>query len=85
MRLDAISTRQPHPGVPVVRLDRCPGAIVRNCRAFAGTDRFLSVGPGELKELVLEGNALGSATRPAEESELAQPTHEPATEDGTHR
>jgi hypothetical protein len=54
----------------VIRLEHCPGAIVRNSRAFAGTDTFLSVPPGELKSVVLEGNVPGSAKKPADEAEL---------------
>ncbi len=70
LELDAVTTRKPIPGTPVIRLERCPGAIVRNSRAFAGTDTFLSVPPGELKSVVLEGNVPASAKKPAEEAEL---------------
>jgi len=66
--LDGVSTRELLPEMPVVRLDRCPGAVVRGSRAVAGTGTFLSVPPGELKSVVLEGNALGSARKAAEES-----------------
>jgi hypothetical protein len=55
-------------GVPVLRLDRCPGAIVRASRAFAGTGTFLSTPPGELKDIVLQSNVLDSAQKPTEES-----------------
>ena len=68
LELDNVSTRKPPEAEPVVRLDHCPGAIVRSSRAFAGTGTFLSVGPGELKSIVLEGNALTQARKPAEES-----------------
>jgi hypothetical protein len=68
LELDGVSTRKPSPNLPVIRLDRCPGAIVHNSRAFAGTGTFLSVGPGELKNTILEGNALGQAKKAAEES-----------------
>jgi polygalacturonase len=68
LELDGVSTRKPLPDVPVIRLDRCPGAIVRNSRAFTGTGSFLSVGPGELKNTVLIGNALSNARRATEES-----------------
>ena len=59
--LDHVSSRKPLADVPVLRLDRCPGAIVRDSRAFAGAGTFLSTGPGELKGLVLEGNVFGPA------------------------
>ncbi|MGA2197784.1 MAG: glycoside hydrolase family 28 protein, partial [Bryobacteraceae bacterium] len=63
------------------RLDRCPGAIVRDSRAFAGTGTFLSVGPGELKKLIFVGNTLMSARRPAVESRTDYWREtEPATE-----
>ncbi|HUJ09520.1 MAG TPA: glycoside hydrolase family 28 protein [Verrucomicrobiae bacterium] len=81
LELDGVATRKPLAGTPVVRLDRCPGAIVRNSRAFAGTDTFLSVGPGELKTIALEGNVLDSAKKAMEESPGSEPTREPPTED----
>jgi polygalacturonase len=68
LELDHVSTRTPVAGSPVIRLDRCPDAIVRASRAFAGTGTFLAVAPGELKSIVLEGNALGNARKAAEET-----------------
>src|ERR1035438_7614092 len=68
LELDSVSTRKPLADTPVIRLDHCPGAIVRGSRAFAGTGTFLSVAPGELKSLVLEGNMLGGARKATEES-----------------
>jgi hypothetical protein len=61
MELDNVSTRKTSPQSPVIRLDHCPGAIVRASRAFQGTATFLSTAPGELKNIVLEGNTLGGA------------------------
>ena len=61
LELDGVSTREPLADVPVIRLDRCPGAIVRGSRAFAGTGTFLSAALGELKNIVLEGNTFTSA------------------------
>jgi polygalacturonase len=66
--LNDVTTRKPLPDVPVIRLDHCPGAIVRQSRAFSGTHTFLSVGPGELKQVIQEGNVLGAAKTPVEES-----------------
>jgi hypothetical protein len=40
LELDGVSTRKPLAGTPVVRLDHCPGAIVRQSRAFPGTDTY---------------------------------------------
>jgi len=68
LELDDVTTRQPLTNAPVVRLEGCPGAIVRSSRAFAGTGTFLSTQPGELKDVILEGNALGKAKSPAEEA-----------------
>jgi hypothetical protein len=68
LELDGVSTRQPLADVPVIRMDRCPGAVVRGSRAFAGTGTFLSVGPGEMKSVVLEGNALGGAGKATAEA-----------------
>jgi polygalacturonase len=68
LELDGVSTGRPLPGSPVVRLDRCPDAVVRGSKAFTGTGTFLSVAPGELKKVVLEGNALGSARKAAGET-----------------
>ena len=82
--LDTIATRQPLAGVPVVRLDNCPGAIVRNSRAFPGTGTFLSVAPGQLKDTVNINNVLGSAQKPMEESTVnSWHAVEPPTEKGT--
>jgi hypothetical protein len=66
--LDGVSTRKPLSGMPVVRLDRCSGAVVRGSKAVAGTGTFLSVPAGELKSVALEGNALSSARQATEES-----------------
>ncbi len=70
LELDGVAARQPVPGAPVIRLERCPGAIVRNSRAFAGTGTFLSVPLGELKDVVLEGDVLGGAKALVEEAVL---------------
>ncbi|MGD0869268.1 MAG: glycoside hydrolase family 28 protein [Bryobacteraceae bacterium] len=79
--LDHVTTREPLADAPVIRLDRCPGAIVRDSRAFERTGTFLSVGPGELKKLVFAGNTLTSARRPAVEAKTDYWREtEPATE-----
>ena len=68
LELDGVSTRTPAAGSPVIRLDRCPGAIVRASRAFADTGTFLETAPGELKTIVLDANTLGQAKTPTVES-----------------
>jgi polygalacturonase len=67
LELDAVSSRKPAAGNPVVRLDRCNGAIVRHSTAFAGTGTFLSVGPSELKKIVLQDNLLAGAQQATKE------------------
>jgi hypothetical protein len=68
LEMNGVSTRKPLAAVPVIRLDRCTGAVVRASRAFAGTGTFLSTDPGGLKHVATEGNALGKARKAAEES-----------------
>ena len=53
---------------PVIRLDRCAGAVVRASKAFAGAGTFLSTDHGGLKQVVLEGNVVGKARKATEES-----------------
>jgi len=68
LELDGISSRKPLADAPVIRLEHCPGAIVRASRAFPGTGVFLSVAPGELKSTVLQENVLDGAQEPTEET-----------------
>ena len=65
--LDRVETRQPG-AAPVVRLDNCENALVRGGRAWPGTGTFLSVPPGSLKAVTLEGNQLSDAKMPTEEA-----------------
>jgi hypothetical protein len=67
LELDDVSTRKPLADAPVIRLDNTPDAIVRNSKTFLGTGVFLSTAPGELKNLLLEGNLLKNAQTPKEE------------------
>jgi polygalacturonase len=77
LELDGVSSA-PRADLPVVRLDRCPGAIVRNSRALAGTATFLETAPGE--HVTLEGNVLGAAKRATAESKTDYWKPEPTTE-----
>jgi polygalacturonase len=80
--LDDASTRKPLADSPVIRLDKCPGAVVRNCKAIKGTGTFLSVAPGELSDILLIGNVLGSAKKQTDEARgQFWQTIEPPTED----
>lgn len=65
--LDHVTSRKPLADAPVIRIDRSPGLILRDSRAFSDTGTFLSTGPGEMKSLILEGNVLGLAKRPTQE------------------
>ena len=66
--LDGVSPRRAAAGFPVVRLDACPGAVVRRSRAFPGTATFLSLAVGQSKTIVLGANALANARLPVEET-----------------
>jgi hypothetical protein len=68
LELDGVATRKPSLEAPLIRLDNCPGTIIRNCHALAGTGTFLSVAPGELKNVILEGNVINTAHQASEES-----------------
>jgi hypothetical protein len=59
--LDDIQTRNPKPGVPVVRLDRVEGVTLRNSIAWPGTAIFLSVAPGQKSAVSLLSNEFRGA------------------------
>jgi polygalacturonase len=67
LELDDTSAHHPLKGAPVIRLERCPNAILLGCRAFPGTGTFLSVMPGELKHITLDRNLLNGAQKPVVE------------------
>jgi polygalacturonase len=69
LELNAASSRKPLTIAPVIRLERCSGAVIRGSRASEETGAFLSVPPGQLKEITLENNALGNARQPAIEEQ----------------
>ncbi|HEY4788523.1 MAG TPA: glycosyl hydrolase family 28 protein [Bacteroidales bacterium] len=81
LELDGVSTRKPVADEPVIRLDACLDAIIRNSRAYEGTGTFLSIGNGELKSIAMEGNVLGHAKQASiEETKEFWKNSEPATE-----
>lgn len=81
LTLDNVTSRKPLADMPVIRLDRCPGASLRGSHAFSGTGIFLSAAPGELKSISLDGNLLNGARRPTAESKTDYwKTAEPSTE-----
>jgi len=67
LELDDVSSVKRPQGMPVVRLDDTPGAILRDSRAFPGTGVFLSAEPGLLKKIFLVGNVLSNAQTPTQE------------------
>lgn len=71
LELDDVTSIKRAQGMPVIRLDDTPGAVVRDGRAFPGTSVFLSVEPGLLKKISLVGNVLNNATTPTEETSKA--------------
>jgi polygalacturonase len=77
LELDHVSTRKPVAGMPVIRLDGTPGAIVQGSKTFPGTGTFLATAPGEMKSLVIEGNFLGNAKVPQEETANPAPDSAP--------
>lgn len=80
LELADVTTRKPHAHTPVIRLEATPAAIVRESRAFPGTDIFLSMPPGEAKKVVLQDNALANArTHVALQAAESWPAAPPAT------
>lgn len=69
---DDIGTRTPIPSTPVIRLEATPGAVIRNSRAFPGTDVFLSAPDGELKSITLSANVLDNAKTASTEGPLSR-------------
>ena len=65
--LDDVTSGKPLAGAPVLRLTKSQGAVLRDSRAFPGTEVFLSTGVGELKSVSLSGNTLENAKVPTEE------------------
>jgi hypothetical protein len=68
LELDGVCARPVSKATPIIRLERCQNAIIRNSRAFPGTGTFLSVAPGELKDVALKGNVLDHAQQVAVEA-----------------
>jgi len=64
--LDNVSSPKPLPNTPVIRIEKSPGTIVRNSKAFPGTDLFLSAGADQLKDIIMIGNVTSNAKKVAE-------------------
>jgi polygalacturonase len=67
LELDHITTRKPLQGMPVVRLEKVQGAILRDSKAFPGTGTFLSTPAGELQGITIQGNVMVNAQKPTQE------------------
>jgi hypothetical protein len=78
LELDDVSTRTPIQGMPVVRLEQTPGAVVRNSRAYPGTGVFLSTPEGELNNIVLQSNMMANAATPTAAGVLSSRSATPA-------
>jgi hypothetical protein len=65
--LDGITSSKPFRDAPMIRLERSPGAVVRNGRAAEGTSVFVSVPPGERADVAMENNHVGGDTKALEE------------------
>lgn len=69
LELDNVTTRTPLSNAPMIRLDNCPEAIVRNSKALKGTGTFLSTAPGELQSIIQVGNVTNQAQKATDEIE----------------
>jgi polygalacturonase len=65
--MDDVSSRKPVVGSPVIRLTNSRGSILRDSRAFAGTETFLSTDVGGLQLVHLADNFLDNSRVPTEE------------------
>ncbi|HLK62408.1 MAG TPA: glycoside hydrolase family 28 protein [Bryobacteraceae bacterium] len=66
--LDGVQTRNPKPGVPVVRLDRSRNVSLRNSLAWPGSDVFLSMAPG--MKIFQTSNDLSAAASASKDEEM---------------
>jgi hypothetical protein len=70
--LDNVTSRRFSNVTAVVRLEGCKDTIVRNSRAYPGTEIFLSTEKGQLGSVQLMGNDLREAKTPVEEANFIQ-------------
>jgi polygalacturonase len=64
LELDGVTSHQPLPKVPVIRLDNVDNAYIHNCWAYPGTDRFLQVQGPKTGHITAVGNNLKDAVTP---------------------
>lgn len=69
--LDNVSAQKPVANTPVICIESSKRTIVRNCKAFQGTDIFLSSGADQLKDITLSGNVTGDVAKISEDISLA--------------
>jgi hypothetical protein len=65
--MDDVASRKPVSGSPVIRLTKCHGAILRDSRAFPGTETFLSTDVGGMQFVHLADNFLDNSRVSTEE------------------
>jgi polygalacturonase len=64
VEIDGGGTSTPRSDAPVIRFSNVREAVVRNCRAAAGTDVFLELAGAGTRSIALIGNALDPASLP---------------------
>ena len=65
--LDDILTRSPRTDAPVIQLERCTGAVLRDSHAAPGTKVFVSAGKSEMGSIELIHDDLENAETPFQE------------------
>jgi hypothetical protein len=58
LEIDGVKTTKPHPGTPVINLDKVTKVFVHGCTAVPETETFLRVNEASADEVTLEGNNL---------------------------
>lgn len=56
LQMLGVASRKTIAKTPVIRLDNCPGAVIRASKESSGAGTFLSLEPGKIKGVVLEGS-----------------------------
>ena len=66
LEIDGVKTTKPHPGTPVIDLNKVKNVFVHGCTAAPETETFLRVNDDSADEVTLEGNYLKAAKTPLE-------------------
>ena len=62
--IDGLRVAAVESGKPVIRLTQTRGALLRGCRAPAGTRTFLEVGGDQTERILLAASDVGAARQP---------------------